>query len=199
VARDVTEATRRLVIERTGGRCEYCLIEEAAVGFPHQIDHIVSRKHGGSSRLSNLAYACVLCNRYKGTDIAGTDHSGEIIRVFDPRRDEWQQHFRIEGPTIQPLTPIGEATARLLRLNAAERVVERQLLQKLVSIRAASSNSLRMSLSAKRGVVALTQVTAIDSCRKQKTRSHVRESSTRSTGLSSPEHVNRPAADRCQG
>jgi HNH endonuclease len=131
VPREVTEATRRLVIERAGGRCEYCLIDQAVVGFPHQIDHIVSRKHGGSSRLGNLAYACVLCNRYKGTDIAARDHSGDVIRVFDPRRDEWQQHFSMKGPTIQPLTPIGEATVRLLRLNAAERVVERQLLQSL--------------------------------------------------------------------
>ena len=131
MARDVNEGTRRFVIERAGGHCEYCLIDEAAVGFPHQIDHIVSRKHGGSSYLGNLAYACVLCNRYKGTDIAATDHLGELVRIFDPRRDKWKQHFRIEGPAIQPLTSVGEATARLLRLNAAERVVERQFLQNL--------------------------------------------------------------------
>ena len=131
MAHNVNEATRRIVIERAGGRCEYCLVDEAVVGFPHQIDHIISRKHGGSSRVDNLAYACVLCNRYKGTDIAATDRSGEIVRVFDPRRHKWHEHFRIEGRTIQPLTPIGEATARLLRFNAAERVVERQLLQDL--------------------------------------------------------------------
>ena len=129
--RDVADATRRLVIERAGGCCEYCRIDEAAVGFPHQIDHIVSRKHGGSSRLGNLAYACVLCNRYKGTDIAAKDHSGVIIRIFDPRRDQWQQHFRMYRSSIQPLTSVGEATASLLRLNAAERVVERRLLQSL--------------------------------------------------------------------
>jgi 5-methylcytosine-specific restriction endonuclease McrA len=40
------------------------------VGFPHQVDHIVSRKHGGESTSDNLAYACVIYNRYKGTDIA---------------------------------------------------------------------------------------------------------------------------------
>jgi hypothetical protein len=34
---------------RAAHRCEYCLIHEDAAGFPHQADHIVSRKHGGSS------------------------------------------------------------------------------------------------------------------------------------------------------
>jgi hypothetical protein len=131
VPRDIGEATRRTVTERAGARCEYCLIHQDLGGFPHQIDHIVSRKHGGASRLGNLAYACVLCNRYKGTDIAGIDRSGQLVRLFDPRRDVWYEHFKIDGATIQPLTPTGEATARLLRLNAAERVVERRLLQDL--------------------------------------------------------------------
>jgi hypothetical protein len=131
VALEVNEASRRLVIERASRRCEYCLIHEDSVGFPHQIDHIISRKHGGSSGIGNLAYACVLCNRYKGTDIASVDSSGRPIRFFDPRRDVWGEHFKLNGPVIQPLTLVGEVTIRVLRLNAAERVIERQLLQTL--------------------------------------------------------------------
>jgi hypothetical protein len=131
VARNIDEAVRVLVIQRAGRCCEYCLVEEDCAGFPHQIDHIVSRKHGGSSGIGNLAYACVLCNRYKGTDIASIDHSGRPIRLFDPRRDSWDEHFKLDGPVIQPLTPVGEATARILRLNIAERVIERRLFQAL--------------------------------------------------------------------
>ena len=78
-----------------------------------------------------MAYACVLCNRYRGTDVASIDHSGRPIRLFDPRRDSWDEHFKLDGPVIQPLTPVGEVTARLLLLNVAERVVERQLMQAL--------------------------------------------------------------------
>ena len=129
--RDVDDAARRLVIERARRRCEYCLVHEDSAGFPHQIDHIISRKHGGSSGIGNLAYACVLCNRYKGTDIASRDQSGRTIRFFDPRRDSWDEHFELRGPVIQPLTAVGEVTAFMLRLNAAERVIERQLLQAL--------------------------------------------------------------------
>jgi hypothetical protein len=131
VALDVDEASRRLVIERAGRRCEYCLVHEDSAGFPHQIDHIISRKHGGSSGIGNLAYACVLCNRYKGSDIASLDRAGKPIRFFDPRRDIWDEHFKLNGPVIQPMTPVGEVTARVLRLNASERVIERQLWQAL--------------------------------------------------------------------
>ena len=131
MAREVADAARRLVIERARRRCEYCLVHEDSAGFPHEIDHIISRKHGGSSGIGNLAYACVLCNRYKGTDIASRDQSGRTIRFFDPRRDSWDEHFELRGPVIQPLTAVGEVTAFMLRLNAAERVIERQLLQAL--------------------------------------------------------------------
>ena len=131
MAHDIGEVSRRLVIERAGHRCEYCLVHEDSAGFPHQIDHIISRKHGGSSGLGNLAYACVLCNRHKGSDIASVDASGRTIRLFDPRRDLWDEHFKLDGPVIQPLTPIGEVTARVLRLNASERMIERQILQSL--------------------------------------------------------------------
>ena len=110
-------------------------MHEDNAGFPHQIDHIISRKHGGSSGIGNLAYACILCNRYKCTDVASIDRSGRPIRLFDPRRDPWDEHFKLDGPIIQPLTPIGEVTVRMLRLNAAERVIERRMFQALGSYR----------------------------------------------------------------
>ena len=110
-------------------------MHEDKAGFPHQIDHIISRKHGGCSGIGNLAYACILCNRYRGTYIASIGHSGRPIRLFDPRRDLWDDHLKLEGPIIQPLTPIGEVTARMLRLNAAGRVIERRLFQALGSYR----------------------------------------------------------------
>ena len=119
------------MIERAHRRCEYCLVHEDSSGFPHQIDHIVSRKHGGSSSLKNLAYACVLCNRYKGTDVASIDRFGNATRIFDPRRDSWDEHFKLNGAVIQPLTSVGEVTARILRLNIAERVIERRVFQAL--------------------------------------------------------------------
>jgi hypothetical protein len=124
------EALRREVGTRAQSRCEYCLYPEARSAFSHQVDHIISRKHGGGSGLDNLALCCIFCNRYKGSDIAAIDmRTGEIVRLFHPRLDRWPDHFRVVGAIIEPLTLRGEVTARLLRFNQAQRVAERALLQ----------------------------------------------------------------------
>jgi hypothetical protein len=108
------------------------LIHEDDAGFPHEVDHIVGRKHGGLSNLNNLAYACILCNRHKGSDIASiAPRTGEIVALFHPRCDRWADHFRLDGESITPISEIGTVTVRLLRLNAPERLAERRLLQSL--------------------------------------------------------------------
>lgn len=112
-----------------GFRCEYCLLREEDAFSSHQIDHVVSLKHDGSSDESNLAYACVRCNAWKGTDIAALDAvSGTFVPLFNPRVNKWADHFRIEGLLIEPLTAEGRVAARLLRLNIDQRIVERRLL-----------------------------------------------------------------------
>jgi 5-methylcytosine-specific restriction endonuclease McrA len=56
----VSASLRSEVAARAQGRCEYCLIHEDDSGFRHEVDHIVSRKHGGESSMANLAYSCSL-------------------------------------------------------------------------------------------------------------------------------------------
>ena len=75
----------------------------------------------------------MICNRFKGTNVGSVDALGGIVRLFNPRLDRWEEHFQLVGAVIQPLTRSGEATAKLLHLNAAERVIERRLLQRLGS------------------------------------------------------------------
>src|ERR1035438_2650980 len=65
----IPAALRRLVRERSGDRCEYCLIPESVAFAPHWIDHIVAEKHGGMADADNLANSCVLCNQSKGSDL----------------------------------------------------------------------------------------------------------------------------------
>jgi HNH endonuclease len=65
LASDINESQRRSV-QNAAHRCEYCLIHEDDSYSPHQIDHIVSRKHSRLSELNNLAYACLRCNVWKG-------------------------------------------------------------------------------------------------------------------------------------
>lgn len=120
---------RKLVIERADNLCEYCLISEEDRASGCQIDHIISIKHGGKTAAENLAYACIFCNINKGSDLGSIIwRTGELIRFFNPRREQWSEHFRLEGATIQPLTDIGEVTTRIFQFNSDERIIERQLL-----------------------------------------------------------------------
>lgn len=114
---------------RAAHRCEYCPLHEDDSYSTHQIDHIVSRKHGGLSELDNLAYACLRCNVWEGSDIGSLDPQiGELVSLFNPRYHVWSDHFVFRGAVIEPLTAEGNATARLLKLNLDKRVAERQLL-----------------------------------------------------------------------
>src|SRR5437868_13441583 len=75
------------VWHRAGGRCEYCRMDQAHDELTFEVEHIISRKHGGQTVLSNLCLACFSCNRYKGSDIAGRDAlTGKLVPLFHPRR-----------------------------------------------------------------------------------------------------------------
>jgi hypothetical protein len=129
VASDVSAELRHKVARRAGFRCEYCGIHEDDAGFSHQIDHVVSRKHGGRSTLENLAYSCLLCNRFKGSDVAAIDsESREAVKLFNPRKEQWGDHFSFDYDfsVLKALTATGRATIRLLHLNAPERIEERK-------------------------------------------------------------------------
>lgn len=125
----INAALRLTVRERVHGSCEYCGVPDDAVLYPHEPDHIIARKHGGATTSENLAYACFECNRAKGSDIASIDTStGLLTPLFNPRQQIWQDHFRLNGPLIEPLTPTGRVTVALLHLNHQRRVALRDSL-----------------------------------------------------------------------
>ena len=125
----VSVALRLLVRTRAKSLCEYCLIREEDTYFGCQVDHIISEKHGGSTHENNLAYACSYCNRNKGSDIGSIAwETHQFCRFFNPRTDRWTDHFRLDGVRIDPLTQIGEVTARILDFNHIDRLIERRVL-----------------------------------------------------------------------
>lgn len=120
---------RRLVIERAGGRCEYCLIHQDDRPETHPIDHILALRHGGPTVKENLALSCAICNTNKGSDLAALDPlNGEIVPLFNPRTHNWEDHFALSGAQIIGQTAIGRATVSLLRLNDEVRLRYRQSL-----------------------------------------------------------------------
>jgi hypothetical protein len=120
---------RRQVMERANFICEYCLLHDDESHFGGELDHIISLKHHGPTELENLAYACLRCNRHKGTDLGSINwQTHQLVRFFNPRADRWSEHFELLGAEIVPLTEIGEVTVRIFGFNSPKRLKERTLL-----------------------------------------------------------------------
>ena len=120
----ISAATRDAVLRRAGDRCEYCRLPQAAEPDARfHIEHIVARQHGGADDEANLALACHRCNRHKGTNLSGIDPASDRpALLFHPRRENWEEHFRMEQFEIVGLTSTGRTTLSLLQMNAPVRV-----------------------------------------------------------------------------
>ena len=120
---------RNFIRQRAHGRCEYCLLHEEDAGLRHQPDHIVATKHRGATVESNLAYSCAMCNSFKGTDLASIDPAtGSLVRLFNPRVDEWSSHFEFSNYRVVGKSPEGRATVELLQMNRPDMIQLRRLL-----------------------------------------------------------------------
>lgn len=47
------------------------------------------------------------------------------------RHQKWSDHFELDGARIEPLTPEGRVTVKVLQLNHPDRIVERQRLMQV--------------------------------------------------------------------
>jgi hypothetical protein len=120
---------RQLVLERSGGCCEYCRLPQSGGTVSFHIEHIIAQSHGGLTDASNLALSCPTCNYLKGPNIAAADpQTGEPTFLFHPRRDKWDEHFSLDGATIEQHTPEARVTARLLNFNDESRKEQRDIL-----------------------------------------------------------------------
>jgi hypothetical protein len=120
--------TREFVITRARGHCEYCRLEQAQIPFfAFHVEHIRARQHQGDDSSDNLCLACRACNSLKGTNQSAYDPvTGTLVRLFNPRSDDWHANFSNEEGLIVGLTPEGRATVALLQMNRDQRVRLRQ-------------------------------------------------------------------------
>ncbi len=132
----ISTSLRQLGEKRANCPCEYCLLPTTVAFFPHEIDHVVAKKHGGITDAENLALACWRCNRHKGSDLGSFDPAtNEFCFLFNPRIQQWKEHFQFDKFQIIGLTPEGRTTVYLLRLNSEERLAERRRTAKGISSR----------------------------------------------------------------
>jgi hypothetical protein len=126
------DALRRFVAARAQGRCEYCRFPETFSYLPFQIDHIIAQKHRGPTIESNLAWSCYYCNSYKGPNLSGwLLESDQVVRLFHPRKDAWDDHFAWRRALLLPKSAIGQATIEVLEMNHPDAVQLREWLQEL--------------------------------------------------------------------
>jgi hypothetical protein len=114
-----------------GDTCEYCRLPQSASRLRFVLDHIVARQHGGQRVLQNLALCCGRCNRHKGPNISGIDPESRVMtRLFNPRQDEWSEHFKWDEVTLVGLTPVGRATIAVLAINHVSQLLVREALRR---------------------------------------------------------------------
>lgn len=123
-------ATRRLVRQRAGNACEYCQLKQESEPFlTFHVEHVRAKQHGGGDEDSNLCLACSSCNHRKGPNLAGVDpQTGVVNPLFNPRHDEWNEHFEWHGSWLRGKTAIGRATIAVLGINHPENVEHREAL-----------------------------------------------------------------------
>jgi hypothetical protein len=117
----------RLIYERARNCCEYCQTRRDTIGQAMHVEHI---DPNGGDTPENLCLACPSCNLSKATGTSALDPTtGTMVSLFNPRRQNWQDHFMwIENARrVQGLTPIGRATVERLRMNQDRLVVARAL------------------------------------------------------------------------
>jgi len=120
----IDSALRTHVRQRAGERCEYCHLRQEHSSFWHlQIEHIVPKKHDGTDDDENLALACARCNLGKSSNLTRIDsETGDIVLLFNPRKQDWVEHFAFRGAEIVGLTPTGRATVHVLNMNEPNRL-----------------------------------------------------------------------------
>lgn len=125
----ISEPLRRAVLRRSGEACEYCQMPQVLYPLPFQVDHVIAQQHGGKTGLDNLAYSCPRCNRNKGPNIASLDpDTGDLVRLFNPRKDVWSEHFQWRGPELVGVTATGRVTVMVLAVNTPSYVAVREAL-----------------------------------------------------------------------
>jgi hypothetical protein len=126
---DIDTALRRMIVGRARSMCEYCRVPTVFDELPACVVHIIARKHRGPTSGVNLAHSCCHDNSFKGDNIAGLDpETDQLTRLFNPRSDQWTEHFEWTGAELVGATPVGRTTIYVLNMNDPMRIMLRRLL-----------------------------------------------------------------------
>lgn len=128
----IAVSLQRAVVQRAKGYCEYCLLPVALSPNAFNFEHIIPLILNGLTVLWNIAYSCGGCNAHKKDKIQALDPlTKQLCPLFNPRIDKWAEHFQWSDDDlyIEGITPIGRATANLLKVNREGNINLRRLLK----------------------------------------------------------------------
>jgi len=101
---------------------------ETIFNLSFEVEHIIPISRNGLDIETNLALACRSGNLHKADHVAAYDElTNRPIRLFDPRVDLWDVHFRLARETgkLEGLTGIGRASIVRLQMNGAQQTTAR--------------------------------------------------------------------------
>ncbi len=128
----IPRLVRRQVRARANSRCEYCRHSDQFTCAPFVCEHVVPRSLGSGDTADELAWSCAGCNGHKADKTHAADPAtGRLMRLFNPRRQAWERHFRWSEDRLLVIgrTATGRATVEALHLNRPELINLRQLLR----------------------------------------------------------------------
>lgn len=116
ISKDLDQKIRR----QAKNRCGYCQSPQELLPFKLEIEHIHPQTLSGESVEDNLWLACRECNAHKAAKIKAVDKlTGKIVRLFNPRRQNWHKHFEFSRDFSEIIgkTACGRATVEALQIN----------------------------------------------------------------------------------
>ena len=123
----VSRPLDRKVRERADGRCEYCRMHQSLQGATFHVEHVIPSSHGGQETLQNLVLACPSCNLHKSNRVEAVDpKTSEVVPVFHPLADDWDENFSFVDFEIVGKTACGRATLEALNFNHPRRLKVRE-------------------------------------------------------------------------
>lgn len=133
VENQLNPQTKAFILENSNGVCEYCHSQAEYSFASYSIEMIIPTSKGGNIEIRNLALTCQGCSNHKYRKTEGFDAiSGESFELFNPRSDDWKDHFawNDDASFLVGLTAKGRATINELKLNRPTLIELRAILVK---------------------------------------------------------------------
>lgn len=114
----IAERLKRKIRQQAKNRCGYCLLPQTLNPSLLEIEHLLPTAKGGTDTEENLWLSCRLCNGYKGVQTEAVDpKTNQSVLLFNPRAQDWNEHFEWNDEKIAGKTACGRATIQALKLN----------------------------------------------------------------------------------